>query len=99
VVVDTSGHVPGHVGLVVYGEGHNQTEVPFFLPGDATYGLDLLDKEEPDGINDDPVRAQQTLKTIKEFARQTDVVVLPSRDNDTPRLLAERVVYRPSDPK
>jgi glyoxylase-like metal-dependent hydrolase (beta-lactamase superfamily II) len=61
--------------------------------------LDSLDKEEPDGINDDPMRAQQTLKTIKEFARETDVVVLPSHDNDTPRLLAERVVYLPSDPK
>ncbi|KAJ5309241.1 hypothetical protein PENANT_c042G01851 [Penicillium antarcticum] len=99
VIVDTSGHVPGHIGLVVYGQGPKEEEVTFFLPGDATYGLDLLDKEEPDGINDDPIRAKQTLRTIKEFARESDVVLLPSHDTDTPRLLAERVVYRPSDPK
>jgi glyoxylase-like metal-dependent hydrolase (beta-lactamase superfamily II) len=99
VIVDTSGHVPGHVGLVVYGTGPDRTDVTYFLPGDATYGLDPLDREEPDGINDDPSRAQQTLKTIKQFARETEVIVLPSHDNDTPRLLAERVVYRPSDPK
>jgi glyoxylase-like metal-dependent hydrolase (beta-lactamase superfamily II) len=99
VIVDTSGHVPGHVGLVVYGTGPDRTDVTYFLPGDATYGLEPLDREEPDGINDDPSRAQQTLKTIKQFARETEVIVLPSHDNDTPRLLAERVVYRPSDPK
>ncbi|PYH91133.1 hypothetical protein BO71DRAFT_401647 [Aspergillus ellipticus CBS 707.79] len=34
--------------------------------------------------------------TIKQFARESEVVILPSHDVDTPRLLAERVVYRPS---
>ncbi|CAG7975560.1 unnamed protein product [Penicillium salamii] len=97
-IVDTSGHVPGHVSLVVYGDnGPGGSEVTYFLPGDATYGLDLLDKEQPDGINDDPVRALETLKTIKEFAKQTDVVILPSHDVNTPRLLAEQVVYRAGD--
>ncbi|KAF7591648.1 hypothetical protein BBP40_001287 [Aspergillus hancockii] len=96
VIVDTSGHVPGHIGLVVYSpvEGE-QRRVTYFLPGDATYGIDLLDREEPDGINDDPMRALRTLKTIKEFARGTDVVVLPSHECDTTRLLAEQIVYRP----
>ncbi|BCS26942.1 N-acyl homoserine lactonase family protein [Aspergillus puulaauensis] len=95
-IVDTSGHVPGHVGLVVHSQSENDGKpVTYLLPGDATYGIDVLDREEPDGINDDPMRALQTLRAIKEFARQTDVVVLPSHDNDTPRLLAERVVYRP----
>ncbi|KAJ6137344.1 hypothetical protein N7471_003830 [Penicillium samsonianum] len=98
VIVDTSGHVPGHISLVIYGDGEDgQSQVTYFLPGDATYGLDLLDKEQPDGINDDPMRAHQTLKTIKEFAKETDVVVLPSHDIDTPRLLADRVVYRPCE--
>ncbi|CAI7670035.1 unnamed protein product [Penicillium manginii] len=83
VIVDTSGHVPGHT--------------TYFLPGDATYGLGCLDKEEPDGINDDPMRALGTLKTIKQFARETEVVILPSHDPSTPRLLADQVVYRPSD--
>ncbi|KAL3485760.1 beta-lactamase-like protein [Aspergillus germanicus] len=96
VLVDTSGQVPGHMGLVVqtYSE-EDKKRVTYFLPGDATYGIDVLDREEPDGINDDPIRALQTLRRIKEFARETDVVVLPSHDKDTPRLLEQRVVYRP----
>lgn len=98
VIVDTSGHVPGHIGLVVYSdeEGEEKKRVTYLLPGDATYGIELLEKEQPDGINDDPMRALETLKTIKQFARESDVVVLPSHDVDTPRLLAEQVVYHPS---
>lgn len=95
VAVDTSGHVAGHLALLVFGESGTGEATTYILPGDATYGIDVLDKEEPDGINDDPVRALQSLKLIKEFARQTDVVVLPSHDTDTPRFLAEGVVYRP----
>lgn len=96
VMVDTSGHVPGHLSLVIYGESGNGEPTTYFLPGDATYGLDVLNREEPDGINDDPLRALQSLRLIKEFARQTEVVVLPSHDPDTPRLLAERRIYRPT---
>ncbi|KFY17854.1 hypothetical protein V492_00314 [Pseudogymnoascus sp. VKM F-4246] len=95
VAVDTSGHVAGHLALIVHGESKTGEPTTYFLPGDATYGMDVLDREEPDGINDDPLSALQSLKLMKEFARQTEVVVLPSHDIDTPRFLAERVVYRP----
>lgn len=97
VIVDTSGHVPGHIGVVVYSdnEGEEKKRVTYFLPGDATYGIEFLEKEQPDGINDDPLRALKTLQTIKQFARESEVVVLPSHDVDTPRLLAEQIVYRP----
>ncbi|KAK3901705.1 beta-lactamase-like protein [Staphylotrichum tortipilum] len=93
VAVDTPGHVPGHVSLVVYGDDGTT----YFLPGDATYGVDLLDREEPDGINDDPQTAFKSLRMIKQFARETDVVVLPSHDPDVARLLQEKVVYKPTD--
>jgi len=94
LAVDTPGHVPGHVSLVVYGDdGEHGTT--YFLPGDATYGVDLLDKEEPDGINDDPQTALQSLRLIKQFAQETDLVVLPSHDPDVARLLQDRVLYRP----
>ncbi|KAJ5707925.1 hypothetical protein N7488_007726 [Penicillium malachiteum] len=99
VIVDTSGHVPGHIGLVVHSHEENDAkriDYSYFLVGEATYGIDLLEKEQPDGINDDPMRALQTLKTIKQFARDFEVIVLPSHDIDTPRLLAEKVFYRPS---
>ncbi|KAL7759234.1 hypothetical protein ACKLNR_009324 [Fusarium oxysporum f. sp. zingiberi] len=99
LAVPTPGHVPGHLSLVVYGDNEDGTTTTYFLPGDATYGVDLLDKEEPDGINDNPMEALQSLKLIKEFATQTDVVVLPSHDADTPRLLKDRVVYKPKSVK
>lgn len=96
-LVDASGHVPGHMALVVTsaGEDDKLPAATYLLPGDAMYGIDVLDREEPDGINDDPMRAFRTLRTIKEFARQREVVILPSHDSDTPRLLAEKVIYRP----
>ncbi|KPM36173.1 hypothetical protein AK830_g10394 [Neonectria ditissima] len=96
VAVETPGHVPGHLSLVVYGDNDDGTNTTYFLTGDATYGMSLLDKEEPDGINDNPMVAFQSLKQIKEFARQTDIVVLPSHDVDTPRLLQDRVIYKPT---
>ncbi|CAI7640379.1 unnamed protein product [Penicillium pancosmium] len=84
---------------VIYSrENNGGKQTTYFLPGDATYGLDYLDKEEPDGINDDPMRALATLKTIKQFAREAEVVILPSHDPSTPRLLADRVAYRPMRP-
>ncbi|KAH8898625.1 Metallo-hydrolase/oxidoreductase [Thozetella sp. PMI_491] len=98
VAVPTPGHVRGHISLVVYGN-HGGTKdgepTTYILPGDATYGVDLLDMEAPDGINDDPKTAFQSLLLIKEFARQYDVVVLPSHDPHTPALLRERVIYKP----
>ena len=96
LAVPTPGHSPGHISLVVYGGDDERTKTTYFLPGDATYAVELLDKEEPDGINDDPVTALQSLKLIKEFARQTDVVVLPSHDPDVRLLLRDKRVYKPS---
>lgn len=95
VAVDTPGHVPGHISVVVYGDHSDGTPTAYFLAGDATYGIDLLSKEEPGGINDDTTSALQSLKLINEYARQTELVVLPSHDLSTTQLLKDRVVYRP----
>ncbi|KAH8705153.1 hypothetical protein BGW36DRAFT_366971 [Talaromyces proteolyticus] len=61
VLVDTSGHVPGHLAIILY-------------------GIDLLDEEQPDGVNDNPVRALESLQKMKEFARKVEVAMLPSHD-------------------
>ncbi|KXH61417.1 metallo-beta-lactamase superfamily protein [Colletotrichum salicis] len=97
VAVRTPGHFPGHISLVVYGDNEDGTTSTYCLLGDTSYGVDLLDKEEPDGINDDPMSALDSLRKIKAFAKQSDVVVPPSRDPNTPRLLKERVLYKPQD--
>ncbi|PLB53854.1 metallo-beta-lactamase superfamily protein [Aspergillus steynii IBT 23096] len=95
IAVDTAGHVPGHVSLVVYGENDDGAKVTYFLTGDAVYGLDLLDIEQPDGINSDPQRALKSLKLIKQFAAENEVVVLPSHDVNTAQILVNSTVYKP----
>lgn len=99
VAVDTPGHVPGHVSLVVRGENEDGSDTIFFLTGDATYGMEILEEEQVDGVNDDPLRARESVRLIKEFARGEEVVVLPSHDTETPKMLKERKVYRPKDKK
>ncbi|KAK7450304.1 hypothetical protein CaCOL14_003139 [Colletotrichum acutatum] len=95
VAVDTPGHVPGHISLIVVGDNDDGSKTRYLLTGDATYAINVLDKEEPDGANSDPVAAFESLKKIKAYARSHDVVVLPSHDPNTPRLLRDKVLYRP----
>ncbi|AEO55695.1 hypothetical protein MYCTH_2124653 [Thermothelomyces thermophilus ATCC 42464] len=95
LAVDTPGHVPGHISVIVQGDGDGGRGTTYLLAGDATYGTDFLDREEPDGINDDPKTALKSLMLIKEFARETELVVLPSHDAAVERLLKDRVVYKP----
>jgi len=58
--------------------------------------LDYLDKELTDGVNDNPMQAVETLRKIKELARQIPIVVLPAHDKDTPTRLLEKTVYKPT---
>ncbi|KAJ3480014.1 hypothetical protein NLG97_g8168 [Lecanicillium saksenae] len=95
VAVDTSGHVPGHLSLIVAGDNADGTQATYFLAADATYSLDQLNAEHPDGINGDPQRALQTMKRIKSFAEAQDVVVLPSHDRETRSMLENKRVYKP----
>jgi glyoxylase-like metal-dependent hydrolase (beta-lactamase superfamily II) len=91
VAVDTPGHSPGHVSLIVFGD-----DATYFLAGDATYSQDLLDREITDGINDSAYLAIESLRKIKEFARQLPLVVLPAHDTQAVRRMAERDVYKPT---
>jgi glyoxylase-like metal-dependent hydrolase (beta-lactamase superfamily II) len=86
VAVDTPGHMLGHVSLIVFGD-----EVTYFLTGDATYSLEVLDKEETDGANDNPLGAVETVRKIKKLARERSLVVLPSHDTQTRRYLEEKI--------
>lgn len=95
IAVDTSGHVPGHMSLIVHGDNDDRTLTTFLLAGDAAYDLDALEKEVPDGINSNPKRAYNSMRVIKEFAKQTDVVILASHDPNTPQMLEHRTIYKP----
>jgi glyoxylase-like metal-dependent hydrolase (beta-lactamase superfamily II) len=91
VAVQTPGHVPGHCSIIVFAE-----DATYFLTGDATYGLEYLDQELTDGVNETPMQAIETVKKIKELARQMPLVILPAHDKDSPRRLQERIVYTPT---
>ncbi|KAF5000078.1 hypothetical protein FDECE_11298 [Fusarium decemcellulare] len=96
IAVQTPGHVPGHVSLLVTeGSGDSSMNTTYLLTGDATYSLELLEKEEPDGINNDPQTAFKSLQLIKEFARQRDVVVIPSHDPNSSEILRSKKIYKP----
>lgn len=90
VAVDTPGHVPGHVCLVVYGD--NATYV---LGGDVAIDQELLDREWTDGINANPLQAAASLQKIKAFAHEQPIVLLPAHDPDSAARLAGNVVYTP----
>ncbi|KAH8650559.1 putative N-acyl homoserine lactonase [Tricladium varicosporioides] len=92
VAVETPGHVPGHLSMIIWGDNGNG----YMLMGDATYSLAALEKEETDGINDDPFKAIETLRKIKELARQERIVILPAHEEDAVRRLREGVLYVPS---
>ncbi|KAM5353220.1 hypothetical protein ACJZ2D_016885 [Fusarium nematophilum] len=97
VAVQTPGHVPGHVSILATGnDNHSSAMTTYLLTGDATYSLQLLENEEPDGINNDPLTAFKSLQLIKEFARQQDVVVVPSHDINAPEILQEKRIYKPN---
>lgn len=95
VAVPTPGHIPGHAALVVFGDDSDGQKTTYILPGDSTYNIERLEREEPDGMTGTPLEAIESMRKMKEFARQQDVVVLPSHDQNTPVLLKERVIYRP----
>lgn len=91
VAVDTPGHDPGHVSLIVYAD-----EATYLLPGDATYSLESLDKEQTDGVNAEPLVAIESVKKMKEFCRKTPCVVLPSHDRETVTRAKEKEIYVPT---
>jgi glyoxylase-like metal-dependent hydrolase (beta-lactamase superfamily II) len=91
VAVQTPGHVPGHCSLVIFAE-----DATYFLTGDATYSQEYLDNELTDGVNETPMQAIETLKKIKELARQMPLVILPAHDKNSPKRLQERIAYKPT---
>jgi len=91
VAVDTPGHAPGHVTLIVFGDA-----AMYFLAGDSFYVQENLDNEAPDGSTDDPKGSVETLRRIKRFAMDREVVILPAHDHRAPDNLANSVIYRPA---
>lgn len=98
VAVETPGHVPGHLSVIVKGSNSGTgVAEKYFITGDATYSLELLERGEPDGINQDPMVAFKSLELIKEFSRQENVVMLVSHDVNTAARLRAKELYHPKE--
>lgn len=93
--VPTPGYVPGHISVISLDNNPSHVELTYLLTGDATYSNKLLEKGEPDGVNSGPMTAFESLQLIKEFARDRDVIVLPSHDPESPCILKEKRIYKP----
>ena len=91
LAVDTPGHVPGHISLIVHAD-----QATYLLAGDLTYSQGLLDAELSDGVNNNPGQATDSVRKIKAYARQQPFVFLPAHDPDAARRLTTGEVYTPS---
>jgi N-acyl homoserine lactone hydrolase len=90
VAVETPGHMPGHLSLIVFAAG-----ITYLLAGDATFGEDLARAEIVDGAQQDIAAGVRTLRAIKDFCRQQPVVLLPAHDPFAVQRLAGAVPFDP----
>jgi glyoxylase-like metal-dependent hydrolase (beta-lactamase superfamily II) len=87
VVIQTPGHTPHHVSVVVQGT------VSYFLAGDTSYDQGLLLDGKVDGVSPDEAVSRGTLTRIMALAKERPLVYLPSHDPDSEaRLVANAVL-------
>ncbi len=85
ILVGTAGHTPGHVSVVL-----EEDDGSILLAGDTSYTERLMIEGKADGVSPDVDAGRLTLRRIQEFARQREVVYLPSHDPDSAQRLGER---------
>ena len=81
-LVDTAGHTPGHMSVVVEGEPR------LFFTGDACYSDELLHRDQVDGIATDAAQARATLSRMRALVGERETIVLPTHDPHAPARLA-----------
>ena len=73
---DTPGHTIKHISLLAEPEGRK----PMIFCGDAVYTQETLDKEIIGGFHLDAVQSIESIRRIKEMARQHDAEIFPSHE-------------------
>ncbi|MGO9902295.1 MAG: N-acyl homoserine lactonase family protein [Solirubrobacteraceae bacterium] len=93
-IVATHGHTRGHVSVVL-DEGPRLV----FFAGDSSYTQTLMVEDAIDGVAPDEWAARETLRRIRELAREQPVVYLPTHDPDSADRLETRqlVTLKPGD--
>jgi glyoxylase-like metal-dependent hydrolase (beta-lactamase superfamily II) len=90
-IVQTPGHTPHHVSVVVCGDP------TLFLAGDTSYNERLLLAGKVDGVSPDPRVTLGTHARILSLARERPLVYLPSHDPEAAARLADRAVVRAAE--
>lgn len=88
VIVATSGHTDSHVSVIL-----QDSDVSYFFAGDASYSEQTMLDQKIDGLALNSQEAQKTLKRIREFARATPCIYLPTHDPESgTRLVTKKTV-------
>lgn len=90
VAVQTPGHTPRHLSVVVKGD------VSYFLAGDTSYTQDALLAGQLDGVSPDEAQALDTLRRIRSLAAERPLVYLPTHDPAAAHRLRTLQVVAPS---
>src|SRR4051794_9353424 len=81
-LVDTAGHTPGHLSVILEGEPR------LVFTGDACYSEALLQRGEPDGLAPDVRAARSAMARLRALVAERGTIVLPTHDPDAPARLA-----------
>ena len=65
-----------------------------FLAGDTSYTQDLLLAGKVDGVSPNEELARQTLRNIRELARQRPLIYLPSHDPESKLRLEKNIALQ-----
>ena len=89
VAVQTPGHTPHHLSVVVKGD------VSIFLAGDTSYTQAALLAGQVDGVSPDEEQARATLRRVRSLAAERPLVYLPTHDPESAHRLRTLEVVTP----
>jgi glyoxylase-like metal-dependent hydrolase (beta-lactamase superfamily II) len=88
IIVPTPGHTGSHISVVL-----QDSDCSYFFAGDASYSEQLMLDQQIDGIALNGREAKKTLERIRQFARSTPCIYLPTHDpRSGARLAAKKIV-------
>jgi glyoxylase-like metal-dependent hydrolase (beta-lactamase superfamily II) len=86
VLVDTAGHTPGHISVIVEDAGGPR----LCLAGDAAYTQEAMLRGRVDGIAPSDDQALETFGRLRRLAAERPTVLLPTHDPDSDGRLERR---------
>ncbi|THX47866.1 ankyrin [Aureobasidium pullulans] len=89
-LVSTPGHVEGHLSVIAR---DTETDVTYFIAGDASYNEKNVANQETDGVTMNPKLSLDTLRRIKAFAQERRTILLCSHDSGNSERLEKQMFF------